>query len=346
MSTPYRSSDVPGVTAPENRPAPVDALIPDVTPFEIHYRRIHFPYPVIDASTWRLPVSGAVRRPLDLSLADLATRPARVAAVLLECAGHRRTEFVPPISGVQWSLGALSQAQWGGVALASVLDDAELCDDAVEVVFHGADSGSFGELPGRHTFSRSIPVAKALHADTMLVTSMNGAPLPREHGFPVRAVVPGWYAMDSVKWITRIEVVTEAFRGPFQELDYRFQAVDDPGIGDRIDEMLIHALFASVAEGDRLPSGRSTVSGVAWSGVGVESVEVRVDSDAWAPATVTKSGPYERVLWTATVDLPPGRRSLSVRATDARGRSQPALPIWNRRGYVTNSLQRISIAAV
>ncbi len=346
MSTPDRSRDLPGVIAPENRPAPLDALLNEVTPTAIHYRRNHFPYPQIDVETWRLVVSGAVRRQLILTLAELSTFPARAASVLLECAGHRRTEFVPPISGVQWNLGALSQAQWGGAALASVLEAAGLRDDAVEVVFHGADAGPFGELPGRHTFSRSIPLAKALHADTMLVTSMNGEQLPREHGFPLRAVVPGWYAMDSVKWITEIEVVTSPFRGPFQELDYRLQAVGETGIGDRIDEMRVHALFASVAEGDRVPAGPHTVYGVAWAGAGIETVEVRLDGDAWIPATLTKSGPYERVLWTASLDLVPGRHKLAVRAIDAQGRTQPPAPVWNRRGYVNNAVQHISISVL
>jgi DMSO/TMAO reductase YedYZ molybdopterin-dependent catalytic subunit len=346
MSTPYRTHDVPGVTVPENRPTPVATLVSDVTPVAEHYRRNHFPYPRIDAGTWRLAVTGAVRTPLSLSLADIAAHPARVGSVLLECAGHRRTEFTPPIAGVQWNLGALSQAQWGGVALGSVLDVAGLRDDAVEVVFHGADAGAFAEVPGTHTFSRSIPIAKAMHADTMLVTSMNGEPLPVEHGFPLRAVVPGWYAMDSVKWITSIDVVTEPFRGPFQELDYRFQAVDDPGIGERIDEMRVHALFASVADGDQVAAGAVTVSGIAWAGVGVASVDVRADNDDWVSATVTKSGPYERALWTASVTLPPGRRVLSVRATDTHGRTQPPMPIWNRRGYVNNAVQRIAVVAL
>ena len=198
---------------PKTDPTPLPELVDDVTPIATHYRRNHYPYPRIDLATWHLPVTGAVERPLDLNLAALAALPPREATALLECAGHRRTEFSPPISGVQWSLGALSQAQWGGVALASVLDLAGLRDDAVEVVFHGADAGPFGELPGTHTFSRSVPVAKATHPDTLLATTMNGAPLPRIHGAPVRALVPGWYAMDSVKWLTGIEVVTEPFRG-------------------------------------------------------------------------------------------------------------------------------------
>ncbi len=201
--------------------------------------------------------------------------------------------------------------------------------------------------PGIHTFSRSIPIAKALHPDTMLVTSMNGEALPREHGAPVRAVVPGWYAMDSVKWLTGIEVVTSnRSEGRSRSWTTGSRRPDDDGIGERIDEMRIHALFASVAEGDRLPSGLATVSGIAWAGAGVETVEIRVDSEAWAPATVTKSGPYERVLWTATVDVPPGQRMLAVRATDTLGRTQPPFPIWNKRGYVNNAIQRISVAAL
>ena len=174
---------------------------------------------------------------------------------------------------------------------------------------------------------------------------MNGERLPREHGAPVRALVPGWYAMDSVKWITSIDVVTVPFRGPFQELDYRFQAVDDPGIGTRIDEMRIHALFASIADGDHVPAGTTELSGIAWSGVGVASVEVRVGNGDWEPAELVKSGPYERVLWTVTADLPPGQQTIAVRSTDALGRTQPVAPIWNRRGYVNNSVQRISVLA-
>jgi DMSO/TMAO reductase YedYZ molybdopterin-dependent catalytic subunit len=344
MSTAFER-DIPGITLPENRPTALAELVGDVTPASTHYRRNHYPYPRIDPATWHLPVTGAVERPLDLNLAALTALPSRAATALLECAGHRRTEFSPPIAGVQWSLGALSQAEWGGVALASVLDLAGLRDDAIEVVFHGADSGPFGEAPGIHTFSRSVPVAKAMHPDTLLATTMNGLPLPREHGAPVRTLVPGWYAMDSVKWLTSIEVVTEPFRGAYQELDYRFQAVDDPGIGTRIDEMLVHALFVSLVDGARVPAGITDISGIAWAGAGIADVDVRIDTDEWLPATVVKAGPYERALWSVSVDLPPGQHVIAVRATDTQGRTQPPAPIWNRRGYVNNSIQRFAVLA-
>jgi DMSO/TMAO reductase YedYZ molybdopterin-dependent catalytic subunit len=333
----------PGIDAPENRPAPLAALVAGVTPISVHYRRNHFPYPDIDVSTWHLSVVGAVERPLALTLDEIVALPARDTTALLECAGHRRTEFLPPIPGVQWGLGALSQARWGGVSLASVLELAGVRADAVEVVFHGADIGPFAEVPGVHTFSRSIPVAKAMHPDTLLATTMNGEPLPREHGAPIRSLVPGWYAMDSVKWITQIELVTEPFRGPFQELDYRFQPVGETGIGSRIDEMPAHSLFLSIVDGQQMPAGSQEISGIAWAGAAVADVDVRVDGGDWQPAKLRRFGAYERVLWSVILDLAPGRHTVAVRATDGNGRTQPDAPIWNRRGYVNTSIQRFTV---
>jgi DMSO/TMAO reductase YedYZ molybdopterin-dependent catalytic subunit len=334
----------------DNRPAPLAALLDDVTATKEHYRRNHYPFPHIDPATWRLRVDGAVERPLELALADFDELTTRTAVVLLECAGHRRTEFVPPISGVQWSLGALSQARWGGVALAQVLAMAGVRDGAIEVIFHGADRGPFAELPGIHAFARSIPLAKALDPDTLLVTWMNDGPLPRAHGAPMRAVVPGWYAMDSVKWLTRIEVVTEPFRGAYQEHDYRFQAPGEDGIGTRIDEMPPHSLFVAlgagaIADGITVRAGSVRVSGIAWAGAGVAAVQVRVDLGEWVPVAVRGGAAYQRVIWTADLDLAPGQHTVAARAVDERGRTQPDAPIWNQRGYVNNSIQRFAVLA-
>src|SRR5215813_294008 len=315
----------PTVPEPENRPTPLSALLGDVTPTAVHYRRNHFPYPQIDLATWTLPVGGAVRRPIELTMAGLRALPAAEHTVLLECAGHRRTEFQPPISGVQWALGALSQATWSGPRLADVLAAAGPTGDAVEVVLHGADRGPFGELPGEHAFSRSIPLAKALHADTILALDMNGEPLPREHGAPVRAIVPGWYAMDSVKWITSIELVTEPFRGPFQELDYRFQPAGETGIGTRLDLMPPHALFVSVGDGDTVPGGVTEITGIAWAGAGVGMVEVSVGAGGWESAKITASGAYQRVVWRAAVTLAAGQpTTIACRASSAAGEIQPS----------------------
>jgi len=348
MSAPYTSSTAPSTAAPENRPAALTTLLDDVTPTGDHYRRNHFAYPQVKLEGWRLPVSGAVRSPYELTLDDLRALPSATHRVLLECAGHRRTEFTPPIGGVQWGLGALSQADWRGPALGAILSRAGVCDDAVEIVLHGADRGPFPDAPGVHTFSRSLPLAKALHPDTILALDMNGAPLTREHGAPVRAVVPGWYAMDSVKWLTGIEVVTEPFRGAFQELDYRFQPVGETGIGTRLDLMPPHALFASVVDGDSVAGGHLELTGIAWAGAGVASVEIRVGAAAWEPAKITSSrDPYQRVVWRTVVDLAAGQPiTLAVRATDELGTTQPDAPIWNKRGYANNSAQRIEVSVV
>ncbi len=347
MSAPYTSSTAPSAAA-ENRPAALAALLDDVTSTAAHYRRNHFAYPRVTLDGWRLPVSGAVRSPYELTLDDLRALPTTTHRVLLECAGHRRTEFTPPIGGVQWGLGALSQADWGGPALGEILARAGVRDDAVEVVLHGADRGPFPDAPGVHSFTRSLPLAKALHPDTILALDMNDAPLTHEHGAPVRAVVPGWYAMDSVKWLTGIEVVTEPFRGAFQELDYRFQPAGETGVGARLDLMPPHALFVSVVDGDTVAGGHLELTGIAWAGAGVASVEIRVGAGVWEPAKITSSrDPYQRVIWRTVVDVAAGQPiTLAVRATDTSGAMQPEAPIWNKRGYANNSVQRIEISVV
>jgi DMSO/TMAO reductase YedYZ molybdopterin-dependent catalytic subunit len=332
--------------SPENRPTPLAALQLPETPAETHYRRNHFPYPDPDGAAASLEITGAVERPLRLPLEGLREQPSRTLAVVLECAGHRRTEYDPPISGVQWKAGALGQARWTGTSLAAVLQGAGPHPDAVEVVLHGADRGPFAGVDGEWTFSRSLPLEKALHPDTLLAWEMDGEPLPHVHGGPLRAVVPGWYAMDSVKWLTRIEVVTEPFRGPFQELDYRFQPADEPGIGTRLAELPISALILSPEEGAEVRAGRVAVSGIAWGGGGAAEVHVRVDGGSWRPAAFNPESapsPYTKRAWTLECDLPPGEHRLAVRATDQAGRSQPEQPVWNRRGYANNSIHQVRI---
>jgi DMSO/TMAO reductase YedYZ molybdopterin-dependent catalytic subunit len=328
---------------PENRPAPLEALLEPITPIEAHYRRNHFPYPEVDPETWTLTVDGAVERPASLDLAAVRAQPRRELTVLLECAGHRRTEYEPPITGVQWKTGALSQARWGGASLSRLLDFAGVGPDAVEVVLYGADRGPFAAAPGEHPFARSLPIEKALHPDTLLAWEMNGEPLPLEHGAPLRVVVPGWYAMDSVKWLTRIEVVKEPFRGPFQELDYRFQPEEETGIGTRLTQVPVHSLFLWEDGGVAL-DGRIVLLGFAWGGVGVERVEVQIDTGPWVEASVLPApSRYETATWRHDVTLSPGEHVLAVRATDRDGTTQPDKATWNKRGYANNGVQRITI---
>lgn len=329
---------------PENIPARLEALEAAVTPTEEHYRRNHYAYPRLNPGTWRLEVTGAVERPLSLSLADLQALAQRELTVLLECAGHRRMEFTPQVSGVPWREGAVSQARWGGAALAEVLRQAGLKPDALEVVLHSADSGDFKGVEGVHTFSRSLPLDKALHPDTLLALRMNGEPLPVEHGAPLRSIVPGWYSMDCVKWIVAIEVVTEPFRGPYQELDYRFQPADEPGIGTRLTAIPVSSLILSPAP-EQAATGDGEIHGIAWGGSGgIATVEVRVDDGPWQPARLGKAaGPYEWVTWTAGYATPSGAHVVASRATDGTGVSQPEHATWNKRGYVNNSVHRVRV---
>lgn len=330
-------------TEPENRPTPLEALLLPETPTALHYRRNHFPYPWIERGAWGLEVGGAVEQPLRLSLGELRALPSRRLSVLLECAGHRRTEYVPAVGGVPWKLGALGQAAWAGCSLAEVLRRARVRPGAVEVVLYGTDRGPFKGVEGEHPFARSLPLAKALHPDTLLAWEMNGEPLPEVHGAPVRAVVPGWYAMDSVKWLLRIEVVTEPFRGPFQELDYRFQGAEETGIGRRLTAIPVHALLLSPTGEEPVRPGRREARGIAWGGTGgVASVELRVDEGPWTAAELSLDAePYGKRAWTAAYEAPAREHVLAVRATDGAGETQPETPVWNRRGYANNSIHRV-----
>jgi DMSO/TMAO reductase YedYZ molybdopterin-dependent catalytic subunit len=179
----------------------------------------------------------------------------------------------------------------------------------------------------------------------LLALTMNGALLPPEHGAPLRAVVPGWYAMDSVKWLVRIEVVSRAFRGPFQELDYRFQPAGQDGPGERLAALPVHALVVSPAEGDRVRAGRLLASGIAWSAAALDSVAVSLDGQAWQPARLGTVRPYQRALWELALEVPPGRHTLAVRATDVTGARQPDHPLWNKRGYANHSIHRVGFRA-
>ena len=200
---------------PDNLEFPFATLDHFITPNERFYVRNHFAYPNLDVRTWRLRVEGAVRQTLQLSYEELRRLPLRTVTATLEFAGNGRSFLTPASRGVQWQLGAVSNAEWTGVPLAAVLERAGLRDAAIDVVLEGADRGPAPNEPtlGMIHFGRSLPVAKARQQDVLLAYRMNGADLPVAHGFPVRTVVPGWYGMASVKWLTRIIVTDRPFDG-------------------------------------------------------------------------------------------------------------------------------------
>jgi sulfane dehydrogenase subunit SoxC len=326
-----------------NLPASLAALEERRPATAAHFRRNHFPTPPVDPDTWALALGGAMSEPMVLPAVTLRTFEHRSLPVVLECAGHRRAELDQPGDGLPWGVGAVSEAVWTGVSLGDVLRRAGLADEAVEVVLRGADRGAC-EHPGIHSYARSLPVRKALHPDTLLAFEMNGEPIPVAFGGPVRAIVPGWYAMDSVKWLTSIRAVSRPFDGPFQAVDYRWREPGADGQGTRIDRLSVHALITSPSPGERLRPGPVVVRGAAWAGeVGVARVEVSVDGGPWEVAEIERRGVYARALWQHEVELSFGIHRLAARATDRRGAIQPERPAANAGGYCANAVHRVSV---
>ena len=222
---------------PNNLEMPFDRLDEFITPSELFYIRSHFPTPNLDRLAYRLSITGAVRNELSLSYSDIRAMPSRTCVATLECAGNSRVFLAPPASGAQWELGAVGNAEWTGVPLSALLEIAGLDDDVCDIVLEGADRGVPKEEPrppGPISYARSIPRSLAMEPDVLLAYQMNGADLMPDHGYPLRAIVPGNYGMSSVKWLTKIVAATQPFHGYRQTSDYAFW--DDSGeylFGDR-----------------------------------------------------------------------------------------------------------------
>ena len=304
----------------------------------------------MDPKAWRLRLGGLVERPLELTLDALRARPVETRAVTLECAGNGRALFSPPVPASQpWLMEAIGTAEWTGTPLAPLLRDAGVHPDGLEIVFTGLDRGVQGGV--EHTYERSLPVADALRDDVLLAYEINGEPLPPQHGFPLRVIVPGWYGMTHVKWLAEISVVAEPFRGWQQEDAYRFhRSEDDPGTP--VTRILPRALLAPPGIPDFLSRSRFVAAGPcplegrAWSGwAPVERVEVSVDGGThWADAELDE--PLDEYAWRGwryEWDARPGEYDLSCRATDAVGNVQPLVPEWNLGGYCNNAVQRVHV---
>lgn len=333
---------------PPNAETPLAALAEVPTPEGCFYVRSHFATPALTAADWRLEVAGRVGQPRAWSLADLQALSQRSLLVTLECAGNGRSLMTPRPEGTPWGLGAVSTARFTGTPLREVLDRTGVRPEACEVVFVGADAGEVA--PGRQEpYARALPLEAALHPDTLLVWAMNGRPLPPEHGYPLRLLVPGWYGMASVKWLARVEVVAKPFKGFFQQEHYVYrQAAEDPG--EPVARARVRALIARPAEGERLATGAVEVAGTAWSGEGaVWSVVVSVDGGrTWEPAVLgAPQSPYAAVTWRWTWrPSRPGAHRLMARATDSAGHSQPLEPLWNVNGYGNNPVHAVEVTVV
>jgi DMSO/TMAO reductase YedYZ molybdopterin-dependent catalytic subunit len=327
----------------------LEGLRYDVTPAGMHYLLIHFDVPEVDEWSWRLSVGGLVRDQLELSMTDLRSRPSVTMLVTMECAGNGRARLTPRPISQPWITEAIGTAEWTGTPLRSILEEVGIEEGAVELVFRGADHGIQGGV--EQDYERSLTIEDAMRDEVLLAYAMNGDPLPPQHGFPLRLVVPGWYGMTSVKWLTSIDAVAEPFRG-FQMESYRYrQRAEDEG--EPVTRMNPRALlvppgFPEFLTRDRiLDAGQHVVRGRAWSGWGrIERVEVSVDSGAnWAEATVGEpTSPFAWVPWTFTWKAAePGAFELCCRATDAAGNTQPTEQPWNLHGFSNNMVQRVPV---
>jgi len=320
----------------------VAALRNAIVPTERFYIRNHFPEPDIDLASWRLRVEGAVDRSIDLTYDELIGMPARAQIAMLECAGNGRAFLDPKEPGAQWAVGAAGNAEWTGVPLNAVLERAGLAPNAVTVILEGADRGTVeGDpaSPGDICYARSLPVAKACRDEVLIAYRMNGAPLNRAHGFPARVVVPGWYGMASVKWLTRVVVTDRPFLGFFESVHYtRWERPHGAPTLCPLTEMHVKSVILDPEPNGTVPAGTPfTISGLAWTGTGtIQQVEVSVDNGrTWDAARLTSPATeYTWRRWEYDWAAPAaGRCQLIARATDTAGRTQPLDRDTDRRNY-------------
>jgi sulfane dehydrogenase subunit SoxC len=344
-----------GITAEELRLAarnhglPLEALRHEITPPGLHYLLIHYDIPAVDPAAFVLEIGGAVEQPLTLSLDDLRARERVAEPITFECAGNGRALLEPRPLSQPWLTEAVGTAEWGGTLLQPLLDEARPSADAVEVLFSALDRGVEGGV--QQTYERALPIAEAEQA--LLAYEMNGQPLLPQHGFPLRLVVPGWYGMTNVKWLTRITVLEEPFSGFQNAVAYRMYGADgEPG--EPVTRMLPRSLMAPpgvpefMTRERHVEPGPVTLVGRAWSGYGsIERVEVSTDDGSTFTAAVLDPslGTHAWRGWRFDWDAPPGEHVLSSRATDSAGNTQPLEPPWNLKGYANNAVERIHVIA-
>jgi sulfane dehydrogenase subunit SoxC len=335
--------------ATRNHGLPLEALRYPITPVGLHYLLTHYDIPDVDETTFRLEVDGLVETPLSLSLDDIRARPAVDMLVTMECAGNGRALLEPHVTSQPWVLEAVGTASWRGTPLRGVLAEAGAGIEAIEAVFTGLDHGLEGEID--QDYQRSLSLMDAHRPEVLLAYEMNGRPLPPQHGFPLRLLVPGWYGMTSVKWLGRITLVDRPFDGYQQAHSYRLRGAEDED-GEPLTRIRPRALMVppghpEFATRTRIvDAGDVVVTGRAWSGLGaIAAVEVSVDGGAsWNAAELDDDvEPWAWRGWTFAWAAGPGTYELCCRARDEAGNEQPLEPEWNVGGYVNNAVQRIPV---
>jgi sulfite oxidase len=329
---------------------PVEYLNTWITPVPHFFVRNHMHEPSeLSADEWRLTVGGEVDKPFTLTLTELTKMPSHSLVNTVECAGNGRGFYRPQVPGIQWGKGAVGTARFSGPRLRDVLEPAGVKSTGKHVMFRGLD-----EVPGKvPPFIRSIPLEKALDSDTLIATHMNGAALTRHHGFPARAVVPGWIGAASCKWLTEIKVLESEFAGNFMNPGYRFpNHLVNPGEAVKPEDthvltgLNVKSIISEPLDGATVRAGKVAVQGAAWAGeADVVTVEVSTDGGTtWSPAMLGHDhAHYAWRLWNYDWRAKSGAYTILSRATDSQGRTQPATAAWNPSGYLYNALDSVKI---
>jgi len=308
--------------------------------------------PTVDPSTWTLSITGEVERPLTINFHDFMQLPASKITNTLECAGNSRINFNPRIGGVPWGPGAVGNAIFQGPVLADVLRHTQLKQTARHVAFRGLDV-----VPqGASEFIRSIPIEKAMERSTLLATKMNGSPLTPSHGFPVRALVPGWIGSASIKWLQEIRVLSHEFHGFYMDPGYRIPVASPSGRESvaaktvSLTSLRVKSIIVQPADGAALelsPHQPVMIRGASWAGESaIARVEVSTDGGhEWHAATLgADHAKYAWRLWHYEWQpSQPGAYVILSRATDNTGRTQPMEPRWNPGGYLWNGVDKIHV---
>jgi len=339
--------------AARNHGLPLEAMRHDLTPPGLHYVLTHYDIPYVPEDTpLHVTVTGRVRRPLTLTPAELRALPRVTTRVTLECAGNGRALLTPRPVSQPWLVEAVGTAEWTGVPLRLLLAAAEVEAGAVDVVCTGADHGV--ERGVEQDYQRALPldVATGTEPEVLVAYEMNGAPLPPQHGSPVRLVVPGWYGMAQVKWLREITVTDTPFTGFQQAVAYRLR--QHPGDeGEPVTRIEPRALLVPPGFPDFMSRvrvvrpGTVTLEGRAWSGrAPVTRAEVSTDAGhTWHEAELEPATGHRWAWrrWRYNWSVEPGEFVLSARATDAAGHTQPLEQPWNRGGFANNLVQRVEV---
>jgi DMSO/TMAO reductase YedYZ molybdopterin-dependent catalytic subunit len=337
-------------TRPPDFETPVALLDSFITPIEHFYVRSHMPIPTVDAASFALKIGGEVNAAMSVSLDELKKMPAVTVTTTLECAGNGRGFFEPAVAGIQWQKGAVGTARFTGVRMSEILKKAGVKTGALNVEMHAADRPP-GTMPA---FVRQVPMAKAMHADTILAWDMNGQPIPQVHGAPLRAIIPGWEGAYSVKWVNQLNVLAKDSDSFWFVSGYRYPnrrvapgaAVDAKDM-EPLKGLAVKSLITTPANGASVAAGKIPVAGFAWAGENeITKVDVSTDNGVtWQAARLTgERAPFawRRFEYEFAATKPQSYLILS-RATDAKGNVQPAVSQWNPSGYLWNQYDSVRV---